>query len=152
MKKRIVSCFVITFVVSVFGLAACGGGDEAQQQLDQQGTQPGPPSPAQSGNRAASGLIGTWELVSDQGESLPGAPGTQSVTFTDDGTFQTKTNLLGEDATDEITTTGEYRVLDDSRIQFTSPDMPEYVQEYSLDGDTLTYYMRGVPYEFQRTS
>ncbi len=126
MKKRIAFCFVTALVVSMFGLAACGGGDEAQQQPDQQGAQPNPPG--QSSNRAASGLVGTWEVV---GGDNPGG----LFTFSSDGTFQSQP--FPEDAPGMVLS-GEYRV-DDSNIYIIDPETGyETRSEYTLNGDTLT--------------
>jgi hypothetical protein len=141
-KKWSAFCFATALVVSVFGLAACEGGDEAQQQPNQQeeekAAQPTPPTPAaQSGNRAASGLIGTWELTHMYGE--PVDPGTGTQTFSEDGTHRSITTDFLDG---NIDVTGHYKVLDDSRIQIAESDVESApVQEYSLNGDTLTFYV-----------
>jgi hypothetical protein len=144
-KKRVaLVCFVIALVVSVFGLAACGGGDEAQQPNNQQGdqgVQPSP-SPAQSGNRVGSGLIGTWELTHLMGN--PVDPGTTTQTFEADGTAQSiSTDFLGGN----ITETGQYKVIDDSHLQLIHSDgRSNPIQEYSLEGDTLRLYTENTEY------
>lgn len=123
--KRITLCSIAALVVSTFGLTACGG-NEAQQQPDRQGSQPGPP-PAQSSNNVPSGLIGTWE------ETDTGLGGL--LTLSEDGTFQTQP-LPSDDP--DLILSGEYSV-DNSRITFLHPEEGAANQvEYSLEGDTLT--------------
>ena len=143
MNKRTAFYFLAGFVL-VFGLvAACGGGDEQQQEAAQSS-----PPPAQSSDLAAP-LIGTWELTSVDGNPLPPEIGTESTTFSDDGTFIVQVTAPN---TPDESFTGEYSVLDESRIQFTYPDGMSEEQEYSLDDDTLTLLVEGVPQTYQRAS
>lgn len=166
MKNGIAFCFVIA-VVSAFALAACGGGDEGKQQANQgqqESTQQAAqktqqestqqqatkttPSTAQGGD-AASRLIGTWDATSIQGD--PVAPGTQTLTFSDDGTLRSTFN----DGFSNAETTTQYSVLDDSHIQSIDPDDgTPIVANYSLEGDTLTLESQGaqgIPATYQRT-
>lgn len=106
----------------------------------QQAAQPSPPA-AQSGGSAA-GLVGTWEMTHSQGE--PVDPGTGTQTYSEDGTFQSTSFGL-------ITLTGQYSVLDDSRIQFTADGESGPAQEYSLEGDTLTFYVEDPEFPIQQT-
>jgi glucose/arabinose dehydrogenase len=152
--KRISFCLLTTtLVVSVLALLAsgCGGGDaqrtETQQApqeptTDQEAAQSTTQTPTQSSERAAAGLIGTWQLTHQQGEPLPLNPEGHNgrVTFSEDGTAQVEAASSLHIPPLQL----EYSVLDDSHIQFTNPENGEsYVQEYQLEGDTLTVYMPG---------
>ncbi len=169
MNKRIAFCFATAFV-SIFVLAACGGGDEEQkeaqqeqqeptqqqktqqeptqqQKTQQEPTQPAaqsPPSIAQLDELAAQ-LVGTWDATSIQDSPVP--PGTQTLVFSEDGTLRT----IYDDGTSSTDTTTQYTVLDDSRIEGIDPDGTPVVANYSLEGDTLTLDSQGVPATYQRT-
>ncbi len=158
--KRIAFCFLSSaFVVSIFVLAGCGGGDaqqkeaqQAPQETNQQADQPTPPPP-QSSSRLASELIGTWELTHADGFPFGRPPGGHNarVTFSDDGTFELEPGSSGPgSSTPSAFGPGgasdaspiQYSVLDDSRILLTNPEVGEPAEvEYSLEGDTLTLYV-----------
>src|SRR4051812_24954819 len=142
----------------VVGCGGSSGQKEDQQEPNQQAAQPIPP--AQSSNRAVSGLIGTWDLTSAKIAGNP-FPASGYQTFSEDGTLQaTATEAvlgdLGLEIEDPeqaiITTTNKYSVLDDSRIEITPEGATEsYVQEYSLEGDTLTFYTPDPEYPVENT-
>lgn len=146
--KRIAFCLLTTtLVVSVLALLAsgCGGGDAqrketqqaSQEPTDQEAAQPTTPTPTQSSDRAASELIGTWQLTHQQGRPLPLNPEGHNgrVTFSEDGTAQLELASSLQLPPLQL----QYSVLDDSRIQFANPENGvSYVQEYHLEGDTLT--------------
>lgn len=114
---------VLVLSLSVFGLAACGGEAEQQEEAQQ-----APQKAAESGSGAGQGLVGTWEVV---GGDNPGG----LFTFSSDGTFQSQP--LPEDAPDMVLS-GPYRV-DDSNIYTIDPETgAETRSEYTLNGDTLT--------------
>lgn len=154
MKKGIAFWFVIiALAVSVFGLAACGGGGEeqkeaqqAQQEPDQQAAQPGPS--AQSGG-SAEGLVGTWGMTHLNGE--PVEPGMGTQTFSRDGTYEGSSAFLDEAGLDIEMPSVQYSVLDDSRIQWIVDGEPTHIQEYSLEGDTLTLYVEDPEFPIQQT-
>ena len=144
--KRIAFCLLTTtLVVSVLALLAsgCGGGDAQRKETQQASQEPTdqeaaqPTTPTQSSDRAASELIGTWQLTHQQGEPLPLNPEGHNgrVTFSEDGTAQLELASSLQLPPLQL----QYSVLDDSRIQFANPENGEsYVQEYHLEGDTLT--------------
>jgi hypothetical protein len=120
---------VLALFVGIFGLAACGG--EAEQQL-----------------------VGTWQLTHIDGNPLPDPY--DRMIFSEDGTL---TSTIEEAGSDIELPPAQYRVLDDTYLLITPPkeDGAPYVQEYSLEGDTLTFYRRApepqqIEQTFQRTS
>jgi hypothetical protein len=117
------------FFAGIFSLAACGV--EAEQQL-----------------------VGTWQLTHIDGNPLPDPY--DRMTFSEDGTL---TSTIEEAGSDIELPPAQYRVLDDTYLLITPPeeDGAPYVQEYSLDGDTLTFYRRApepqqIEQTFRRTS
>jgi hypothetical protein len=86
-------------------------------------------------------------MTHDSGDPVP--PGSRILTFSGDDTM----NLTGDPAIlfeigdpgqNILTVTGKYRVLDDSRLEFTpedtgQPDTEPVIYEYSLEGDTLRW-------------
>jgi heat shock protein HslJ len=115
--------------------------ETTQQETTQQAASPATTASSSSDELAAR-FVGTWEKTSFQGEPVP--PGTQVVVFSPDGTLQSSTSDGSEDWT------GQYRVLDDSHIQFTVPT-GSYVANYTLNGDVLTMSAQGQTGTFQRT-
>ena len=118
-----------------------------QQEPNQQDTQT-TLSTTQSGDSALR-LIGVWDATSIQGESV--APGTQTLTFSDDGSLR----ATFDDGFSSADTMTQYTVLDDSRMESIDPDDgTPIVATYSLEGDTLTLESKGaqgLPATYQRT-
>jgi hypothetical protein len=153
-KKRIAFC-VVSACVLVF-LAACGGAGEEQkeaqqapQEPNQQAAQPSPPT--QSSGGAASGLIGTWQITHINGNPLPDQY--DRMTFSEDGTMQSTSAILNEAGLDLEVPPVQYSILNDTRLQITprEEDGAPYVQEYSLEGDTLTFYTPDPEFPIQQT-
>src|SRR5215217_6978506 len=126
--------------------------EPTQQQATQQETQQQEPTqqePTQqspsttSSTDLAAQFVGTWEKTSFQGNPVP--PGTQVLTFSNDGTLQSSTSDGSEDWT------AQYSVLDESHIRFTFQDGRSYVANYSRDGDVVTIRAADQTGTFQRT-
>ncbi len=154
-NKRI-AFWVLVACVLVFGLAGCGGageeqkeGQQARQEPDQQAAQPSPPT--QSVGRAASGLIGTWALTHINGNPVPDQY--DRMTISEDGTLQSTSTIFEEVGSDFEVPPVQYSVLDDTHLQITprEEDGAPYVQEYSLEGDTLTFNTPHPEFPIQQT-
>ncbi len=114
---------VLALCVSVFGLAACGGEAEQQEEAQQ-----APQQAAPSSSGAGRGLVGTWEATETGG----------TLTFKEDGTFEAQPV---PDVDPDFILSGEYSV-DGSRITMYHPEEGEVNQmEYTVEGDTLTTHV-----------
>ncbi len=62
--------------------------------------------------------------------------------ISEDGTLTSPSNILQEAGSDLEVPPVQYSVLDNTHLQITPPEElgAPHVQEYSLQGDTLTFY------------
>lgn len=139
MKRQVALVKAVTAVLalslSAFGLAACGGEAEQQEEAQQ-----APQGAAPSSSGAGQGLVGTWKLTHINGNPLPDQY--DRMTFSEDGTLTSTSTIFEEVGSDLEVPPVQYSVLDDTHLQITPPEEEgaPYVQEYSLEGDTLTFY------------
>jgi hypothetical protein len=116
--------------------AGCAGeGDGGQEEEAQQAPQQG----ASSSSGAGQGLVGTWKLTHINGNPVLDQ---YRMTFSEDGTLTSTSTLFEEVGSELEVPPVQYSVLDDTHLQITPPEEEgaPYVQEYSLEGDTLTLY------------
>jgi hypothetical protein len=95
--------------------------------------------------------VGTWQITHINGNPLPDQY--DRMTFSEDGTLTSTSTLLEEVGSDLEVPPVQYTVLDDTRLQITPPEEEgaPYVQEYSLEGDTLTFYTRDPEFPIEQT-
>ena len=155
LRMRLAGLCMTTLSLLVL-VVGCGGGSDSSGQEEEEEGQPSsaqqaPQEAAPSGSGDGRGLVGTWQITHINGNPLPDQY--DRMTFSEDGTLTSTSTLLEEVGSDLEVPPVQYTVLDDTRLQITPPEEEgaPYVQEYSLEGDTLTFYTRDPEFPIEQT-